>query len=583
MHQKPSKPHRSDALAGAAILTLSALVVKLMGLLYRIPMLDRLGTEGMGYFNTALELYALLCALSTAGLPVAMSVLISDTRHRDMPLTARRLGVRRIFSVALVTFMVVGCVGSVLLALFARPLAALLGNPAAASAMVAIAPTVLLICLSSAMRGYFQGKGNMIPTAISQVVESAGKLAFGLLLASRARARGADLPGVAAAAVLGLTIGTLLSLGYLALHKALEGRRAPAAPARLTADGLLAGENCAIETACSLENTNCAAAACPSRRAVFRALMRTALPVTMGAALLSLCRVADLAIILRRLAALGVDSVRANQLYGAYSTLALPLFHLLPTLATSVSVSSIPALAAALADSQTPQNSDEDHEKHSPRQIATRALGVTIYLAVPAALGLSTLSREVLSLLFPAQPVAVAEAAPLLSLLALSVPAACLVTVTGGMLQAAGHPAAPIRALLISTALRLPLLGLLLGVTAGTAVPLLAVPLTTLLGDTVMAALQLRALACHAPALLPTPRQAVSLFGIPLVASVLSLCVASFGRSLLLARYPHMPAPAVTVLFVLTVVLLYAACLLFLQAVRGRRKSLSAQMGLDKI
>ena len=580
MHQKPSKSRHSDALAGAAILTLSALVVKVIGLLYRIPMLDRLGTEGMGYFNTALELYALLCALSTAGLPVAMSVLISDTRHRDMPLTARRLGVRRIFSVALVTFMVVGCVGSVLLALFSRPLAALLGNPAAASAMVAIAPTVLLICLSSAMRGYFQGKGNMIPTAISQVVESAGKLAFGLLLASRARARGEDLPGVAAAAVLGLTIGTLLSLGYLALHKALEGRRAPAAPARLTADGLLAGEGCLAEVACSSED---AAAACPSRRAVFRALMRTALPVTMGAALLSLCRVADLAIILRRLSALGVDSVRANQLYGAYSTLALPLFHLLPTLATSVSVSSIPALAAALADSQTPQNSDEDHEKHSPRQIATRALGVTLYLAVPASLGLSTLSREVLSLLFPAQPVAVAEAAPLLSLLALSVPAACLVTVTGGMLQAAGHPAAPIRALLISTALRLPLLGLLLGVTAGTAVPLLAVPLTTFLGDTVMAALQLRALARHAPALLPTPRQAVSLFGIPLVASVLSLCVASFGRSLLLARYPHMPAPAVTVLFVLTVVLLYAACLLFLQAVRGRRKSLSAQMGLDKI
>ena len=580
MHQKPSKSRHSDALAGAAILTLSALVVKVIGLLYRIPMLDRLGTEGMGYFNTALELYALLCALSTAGLPVAMSVLISDTRHRDMPLAARRLGVRRIFSVALVTFMVVGCVGSVLLALFARPLATLLGNPAAASAMVAIAPTVLLICLSSAMRGYFQGKGNMIPTAISQVVESAGKLAFGLLLASRARARGEDLPGVAAAAVLGLTIGTLLSLGYLALHKALEGRRAPAAPACLTADGLLAGEGCLAEVACSSED---AAAACSSRRAVFRALMRTALPVTMGAALLSLCRVADLAIILRRLAALGVDSVRANQLYGAYSTLALPLFHLLPTLATSVSVSSIPALAAALADSQTPQNSDEDHEKHSPRQIATRAFGVTLYLAVPAALGLATLSREVLSLLFPAQPEAVAEAAPLLSLLALSVPAACLVTVTGGMLQAAGHPAAPIRALLISTALRLPLLGLLLGVTAGTAVPLLAVPLTTLLGDTVMAALQLRALACHAPALLPTPRQAVSLFGIPLVASVLSLCVASFGRSLLLARYSHIPTPAVTVLFVLTVVLLYAACLLFLQAVRGRRKSLSAQMGLDKI
>ena len=95
--------------SGVLLLTLSTVLVKLIGLFYKIPMLSYLGTEGMGYFNTALELYALLCALSTAGLPVAMSVLISDTRHRDMPLAARRLGVRRIFSVALVTFMVVGC------------------------------------------------------------------------------------------------------------------------------------------------------------------------------------------------------------------------------------------------------------------------------------------------------------------------------------------------------------------------------------------------------------------------------------------------------------------------------------------
>ncbi len=581
MYVKQPKPRRRDALAGAAILTLSALVVKLMGLLYRIPLLDRLGTEGMGYFNTAFELYALLCTLSTAGLPVAMSVLMADVRHRDVPEAARRFGVRRVLSVALGTFAAVGSAGTVLLALLSRPLAGLLGNPPAASAMVAIAPTVLLICLSSALRGYFQGKGNMIPTAVSQVVESGGKLLFGLMLASRARERGADLPGVAAAAVFGLTIGTLLSLGYLCLHKMLEGRRAPAVP--LTEEGLLGGRDCSAEIGRSAEEARRAATVCPSRRAVFRALMRTALPVTMGAALLSLCRVADLAIILRRLASLGVDSVRANQLYGAYSTLALPLFHLLPTLATSVSVSSIPALAAALAEGRTHASEAAGNAVgHAPRRIATRALGATLYLAVPAALGLATLSGEVLSLLFPAQPVAVAEAAPLLALLALSVPAACLVTVTGGMLQAAGHPAAPIRALLLSTALRLPLLGLLLGVTARTAVPLLAVPFTTLLGDTVMAALQLRALARHAPALLPTTREALSLFGIPLAASLLSLGAARLVRTFLLARFPYLPAPAATVLFVLTVVLLYAACLLALQVVRGRRVRLRSQMGVDK-
>ena len=71
---------RPSFLSGVSVLTLSAVVVKVIGLLYRIPMLDRLGTEGMGYFNTAYELYALFCALSTAGLPVAITISLSSLR-----------------------------------------------------------------------------------------------------------------------------------------------------------------------------------------------------------------------------------------------------------------------------------------------------------------------------------------------------------------------------------------------------------------------------------------------------------------------------------------------------------------------
>ena len=198
------------------MLTLSAVLVKVIGLLYRIPMLNRLGSEGMGYFNTAYEVYALLCVLATAGLPVAMSVLISEVTAtgKDGCLHTAPT-VRRIFSVSLGVFLAVGSLGSGAMFLLAEPLGKLLGNPEAAACIRAISPTVFLICLSGAFRGYFQGQRNMVPTAVSQVIEAMGKLFLGLLFAGYAKSKGADLPTTAAYAVLGLTVGTALSVLYL--------------------------------------------------------------------------------------------------------------------------------------------------------------------------------------------------------------------------------------------------------------------------------------------------------------------------------------------------------------------------------
>ena len=178
---KPAAKSRSF-LSGASVLTVSAVVVKIIGLLYRIPMLSHLGTEGMGYFNTAYELYALFCVISTAGLPVAMSVLISR-----MESDGQTGGARRVFGISLALFAGVGLCGALLLWGLADAFAGLLGSPASAACMRAISPTVLLICLSSAFRGYFQGKRRMLPTAISQVIEAAGKLLLGLTLAAYAR------------------------------------------------------------------------------------------------------------------------------------------------------------------------------------------------------------------------------------------------------------------------------------------------------------------------------------------------------------------------------------------------------------
>jgi stage V sporulation protein B len=152
-----------------AVLTLSTLVVKLIGLLYKIPMMRYLGEEGMGYFNSAYEIYTFFYILATAGLPVAVSILVAERAEKGS-----LLGVKRIFSVSLALFVVLGLAGTAVLYFGAEKFSELIENSGALLSIAAIAPMVLFVCVSSAVRGYFQGHQNMLPTAISQIIEAAG-------------------------------------------------------------------------------------------------------------------------------------------------------------------------------------------------------------------------------------------------------------------------------------------------------------------------------------------------------------------------------------------------------------------------
>lgn len=531
-------PSRRSFLSGVSVLTLSALVVKVIGLLYRIPLLNYLGTEGMGYFNTAYELYALFCILSTAGLPVAMSVLISAHEAEG------RHGVaRRVYRVALLVFLAIGVVGTLALGGLAHQFSSLLGNDRAAACMRAVAPTVLFICLSSAFRGYFQGHRNMVPTAVSQVMEAAGKLVLGLLFASHARATGKDLPTTAAYAVLGLTVGTALSVLYLALHKYVTDRRSPATLA------------------------NPADAGTPSTRGILRALATTAIPVTLSAGVISLTKCVDVALILRRLQATGYTAAEANALYGCYSTLAVPVFNVLPSLCTSVAMSAVPALSAALQKGEEGQR--------DVRRIATSSLGMTLMISVPAALGLAVFAGDVLSLLFAGQPAAVAEATPYLACLGLSVPAACLVTVTGAMLQASGHAGRPIVSILAGVAVKIILAYILLGTES---VGMMGAPISSVICDTVIVAVNLLHIARVSPAMIPRGRTAVGLFSLPLLGASVSVGAV---RLLRVGLGWQSVTPLHTLGTVTVVVCIYGACALLFLLLRGRRK-MGEEAGSEK-
>ena len=404
--------------SGVLLLSLSTVIVKLIGLGFKIPMLSFLGAEGMGYFNSAYEIYALLCTVATAGLPVALSILVASSRADGDVIAAER-----IYRCASRIFLTFGIAASALMIFFAEELAALIGNPAAKECIVAIAPTLLFVCLSGAIRGYCQGFEYMTPTAVSQLIEALGKLVLGILLASFAIKRGYPLPTVSALAVLGISIGSFISLVYLWLVKKLKR----------------------IESRELCDNQICKKARNISSAETVIKLLRIALPITLGSAVIGLTRIIDMTLIMHRLGDVGIDSAQRNEIYGAYTTLSLPVFSLMPALIAPVSVALVPQLSAFV----------QGRDRSGENTVLENSLRLTVILALPASLGLTVFSKPILELLFSGQSEAIAVSAPLLSVLGGSVLFSCLMTTTNAILQAYKRPWLPIISMASGVAVKL--------------------------------------------------------------------------------------------------------------------------------
>ena len=212
---------RHNFISGAAVLALAVAVTKVLGALYKIPLGNLLDKEGMAHFYAAYNIYNLLLVLSTAGLPLALSRLVSRAAAQG-----RRNAQRCIFRTALALLAVIGAVCSAVMCLFPQVLSGLLHDSLAAPAIRTLGPAVLFVCLTSAIRGYTQGLGDMTPTAVSQMTESAGKLVIGLALCLVLLHRGADSSLCAAGAIAGVTAGSLLSLTVLTVFLLRRGRTA---------------------------------------------------------------------------------------------------------------------------------------------------------------------------------------------------------------------------------------------------------------------------------------------------------------------------------------------------------------------
>lgn len=404
--------------SGVILLSAANIVVKAIGLLFKIPLQHVIGDEGMGYFNSAYTIYAWLYMLATAGIPVAISIVVSENR-------AKKNGsqIKRVFRISVILLTVIGFFATGMMILLAKPLASLIGASSSYYCIIAVAPTLLFISVSSAIRGYFQGFQNMVPTAVSQVLEAFGKLIVGLLLAIWASKNGFSLPEIAAYAGFGITVGAVAGMLSLIVSKCLSSK----------------------EKTFEFENKGASSPKIISR------LMDIAVPVTISSSVMSLTNLIDLGVVVNRLESIGYSESAAMAVYGNYTTLVVPMFNLPPILIYPIAYSIVPIISESV--------SSENHEKI--RKVLTAAIKLAAIIALPCAVGLAVMAYPILSVLF--SPASAELGAPMLVLLAPAVFFMCILAVTNSALQALGKVKLPIISMLFGAAVKITVSYLLTG------------------------------------------------------------------------------------------------------------------------
>ncbi|MDR0952092.1 MAG: polysaccharide biosynthesis protein [Oscillospiraceae bacterium] len=398
-------------LHGAAILTVAVVVVKLMGFLYKIPMGNILDDEGYGLFQVAYNLYGVILALSTAGLPVAVARLISEANNLEKPVQ-----VKRIFSVAIGAFVVLGAAGSLAMLIWPTELAIFMQDVRASQSIMALAPSILICCVMSAFRGYSQGLSDMRPTAVSQVIEVGVKVIFGIGMLLIFRSMGKSSAVMSAGATSGVAVGSLAACIYIGV---LVVKRARTESARY--------EGRAFDD--SAEGSG----------RVLKNLVKIGVPIALGSCVFAVIALVSTKIILARLQnGLGLGEESSMQLFGVYSK-AQTLYNLPTAIITPLTVSVIPALSGCLIT-----------RRHSEaKEVISSSMRISAIITLPMAVGLSVLAAPIMNGLYYGSNVA---GGGLLAIMGASSFFLCLALMMQAILQASGKERLPVTAMLIGAA-----------------------------------------------------------------------------------------------------------------------------------
>ena len=413
-----SDQKKQSFLHGAALLAAATAIVKIIGAFYKIPLNAIIGEQGFSYFYTAYEIYSVLLLISTAGLPVAVSRLISQ---------ANSLGhynqVRQVYRTARNIFLVLGLISSLLMTLFCRQRANIMEQPDAWFAIGCLGPCALLVCLLSAYRGFFQGQGNMIPTSVSEVLEAFFKLVIGVATAIVLLKVTRDVSFAAGGAILGVTCSCLISAFYLSskFHKAysvLPVTREKPRPTASTA----------------------------------KALLSIAVPITIGSAGLQLLSVLEAKLYMGQLLALGNTQEQADTMKGIYN-MTQTIFNMPCAFIPAITMSIIPAITSHI----TLMN---DKAVCATEESAARITGL---ISMPCAVGLFILGEPVTALIGGYEGEKLVLAGQLMALMGVGVFFYSIVQLTNAVMQAHGHASIPVVNMLLAGVMRLIIVYLLTG------------------------------------------------------------------------------------------------------------------------
>ena len=465
---------------GAAILAVGILAVKLIGMFYKIPLVNIIGAQGNTDFTNAYNIYAVLLTISTAGLPVAVSKLVSEASAQNRPGQMRRT-----FQLALGMFLILGVVSFLVMYFKADLLAEMMHDTKAAPGIRALAPAVVCVGCLAALRGYTQGHLNMTPTSVSQIIEALCKLAIGLSLAWWLVKNGQAPETAAAGAITGVTVGTMVALVYMVLDYTFKGehsapvRDEPDAPGDIIRDILriaipitLSSSMVGIVTVIDsslvqgqlqrvlLENQDCwelysgfaFVDFAPLEEAI--ANWKALLPTGTAAVMSTLSGQVDLAqkALASGAAPGGLENAAlevhallesmSRSLYGNYGG-ALNIYNLPTSLMAAITASVIPAVSGALAR----------RDRRGASQVSSSALRITALLSFPMGVGLFVMGKPIMQLLYPALEKDLAG--PLLSTLGLATVFVCMMLVCNSVLQAYGFVNLPILVMVVGGGMKI--------------------------------------------------------------------------------------------------------------------------------
>lgn len=310
--------NRQNFLKGAVILSIAGAISKVLGAVYRIPLARLIEDEGMGLYQMAYPIYTTILALATAGVPVAISVLVSRKETEGYTGDSKK-----IFRVSLLLLFVFGIILTILVMNSAHFIAnSILREPRAYYPILAVAPAIFFAGLMSVFRGYFQGHQSMVPTAVSQVIEQLFRVTAVLILAFILFPRGIEFS--AAGATFGAVVGGVAGLIVLSIYYY-----------RFKKTEKVSGKQLVYSGTRSID--------------LGKQMVSLAIPVSFGAVVLPLVQMLDAIIVPGRLMALSYTTSQATALYGQLAGMAAVLISL-PTIFTiSIATSLVPAVSEALA------------------------------------------------------------------------------------------------------------------------------------------------------------------------------------------------------------------------------------------